>query len=120
MSTEYETVLLSDSWDLTLDGNGDIAIASGEYAAAQDSASACLTFYGECYYNNTLGIPWDTNVLGHRPSGVYIAQKMENEAKKLPVVEKALCTVYFDRAARQVKGNLRITTIDGDEAELTI
>jgi len=117
----YSTMKLSpEDWDLTLDGAGNIATATSEIAMAQDSASACLVFYGECYYDNTLGIPWDTDVLGKRPSNVYIAQKMQNEALKLDVVEQAVCTVYFDRVTRSTRGTLRVTDEAGNEAQVTI
>lgn len=117
----YSTMKLStDAWDLTLDGAGNIAIADTSYSVAQDAASACLVFYGECYYNNTLGIPWGTQVLGKPPSTVYIAQKMQAEAKKLAIVDQALCTVYFDREARSVRGTLRLTDTDGNDTQVTI
>lgn len=117
----YSTMKLDpQTWDLTLDGAGNIATATAEEAMAQDAASACLVFYGECYYDNSLGIPWDSQVLGKRPSNVYIAQKMQNEALKLPVVKQALCTVYFDRETRSVRGTIRVTDEAGNEGQVTI
>lgn len=107
-------------WDLTLDAFGNIGTALSSEAVAQESASACLVFYGECYYDNTLGIPWDTQVLGKAPSTVYIAQKMQNEAKKLPIVDQALCTVYFDRETRSTRGTMRLTDTEGNTAQVTI
>lgn len=117
----YATMQLGTSdWDLQLDGAGNIAVADSSYAVAQDVASACLTFYGECYYDNTLGIPWDTQVLGKPPSTVYIAQKMQAEAKKLAIVDQALCTVYFDRETRSTRGTLRITDNEGNDTQVTL
>ena len=70
--------------------------------------------------DGTLGIPWDTQVLGKAPSTVYIAQKMQNEAKKLPIVDQALCTVYFDRETRSTRGTMRLTDTEGNTAQVTI
>lgn len=117
----YRTLKLSmEVWDLTLDGSGNMAIADSGYAVAQDVASACLVFAGECYYDNTLGIPWKEEVLGHRPSPGYIAGKMEAEARKLPVVNQALASVLFDKNTRQTRGVIRITDNDGSESQATL
>ena len=41
----YSTLLLDpDTWDLTVDNNGNIAVAAPPYAVAQDVASAIRTF----------------------------------------------------------------------------
>jgi len=117
--TYATTQLDPQTWDIST-ANGSIAIADGGYAVAQDAASACLVFQGECYYDNTLGIPWDSQVLGKPPSTSYIAQKMQAEAKKLPIVDKALCTVYFDRQTRSTRGTLRLTDTDGNKTQVTI
>lgn len=114
----YRTLQLDTaSWDLTLDGSGNLAIANDSYAVAQDVASACLVFSGECYYDNTLGIPWKTDVLGKKPSAGYIAQKMQAEALKLPIVDQALASVFFDKNTRSIRGAIRVTDINGNEAQ---
>ncbi|MFZ4835753.1 hypothetical protein [Rouxiella sp. Mn2063] len=117
----YKTLQLDTSnWDLTLDGSGDLAIASDGYATAQDVASACLVFSGECYYDNTLGIPWKEDVLGKRPSPGFIAQKMQNEALKLPNVDQAIASVFFDKNTRTTRGAIRITDVDGNTSQATL
>lgn len=117
----YRTMQLDTStWDLTLDGNGNIAIADELYSVAQDVASACLVFSGECYYDNTLGIPWKSDVLGKRPTPGYVAQKMQTEAKKLPIVDQARATVFFDKNTRRMRGTIRVTDINGNTATATI
>ncbi|WP_126687931.1 hypothetical protein [Escherichia coli] len=117
----YRTMQLDTStWDLTLDGNGNLAIAEESYSVAQDVASACLVFSGECYYDNTLGIPWEAEVLGRRPSPGFIAQKMQAEALKLPVVEDALASVFFDKNTLTTRGTIRVTDINGNIAQATL
>lgn len=117
----YRTMQLDTStWDLTLDGNGSIAIADESYSVAQDVASACLVFFGECYYDNTLGIPWETDVLGKRPTPSYVAQKLQTEAKKLPIVDQAIANVFFDKNTRRMRGTIRVTDVNGNVAQANL
>ncbi|SFN29734.1 hypothetical protein SAMN05216516_10524 [Izhakiella capsodis] len=116
----YRNMQLNTStWDLMLDGNGYLAVADGAYSVAQDVASSCLVFAGECFYDNTLGIPWKTDVMGKRPSAGFIAQKMQEEAKKLSVVDEALASIFFDKTTRTVRGTIRVTDKDGNVAQAT-
>jgi hypothetical protein len=117
----YKTMQLdTGTWDLMLDGSGNLAIADEPYAVAQDVASACLVFSGECYYDNTLGIPWKSDVLGKKPSPGFIAQKMQTEAKKLPIVDQALATVFFDKNTRTTRGTIRVTDVNGNTSQATL
>ncbi|HHH0459713.1 TPA: hypothetical protein ACPZJF_000383 [Yersinia enterocolitica] len=117
----YRTLMLDpDTWDLMLDGDGNISITDGGYAVAQDVASACLVFSGECYYDNTLGIPWKEEVLGSRPSAGYIAKKMEGEAKKLPIVSQAIANVFFDKNTRKTRGAILVTDRDGNQSQVIL
>lgn len=52
------------AWDLTKDASGNIAMATGGYAMAQDAASACRLFAGELWYDTIKGVPYWTEVLG--------------------------------------------------------
>lgn len=108
------------AWDLMLDGSGNLAITDGEDSVAQDVASSCLVFSGECYYDNTLGIPWKTEVLGKAPTPGFIAQKMQTEALKLPVVDQAIATVFFDSKTRTMRGAIRVVDIDGNSAQANL
>ena len=110
----------TSTWDLTTDGNGFMAVAEGTYAVAQDVASCELVFFGECYYDNTLGIPWKTEALGKRPSPGFIAQKMQTEALKLPIVDQALASVFFDKNTRTTRGTIRVTDINGNITQATL
>lgn len=116
----YTTMKLDEGWDLTLDGDGNLAIATESEAVAQDVASACMVFSGECWFDNTLGIPWKEEVLGKRPTPGYIAQKMQTEAKKLPIVDQALASVFFDKTARRSYGTIRVTDITGTSTQVTL
>lgn len=116
----YTTMKLEESWDLTLDGDGNLAIATNSEAVAQDVASACMVFSGECWFNNTLGIPWKESVLGHQFTPGFISQKMQSEAKKLPIVDQALASVFFDKSSRRTTGTIRVTDITGASTRVTL
>lgn len=117
----YRNMQLNTStWDLELDGDGNIAITDGSYSVAQDAASSCLVFLGECYYDSTLGIPWKTNVLGKRPTAGFIQQKIQAEVRKLPVVDQALASVFFDKTTRSMRGTIRVTDVDGNVSQVNL
>lgn len=56
--------LMPATWDLTLDSQGWIAVATDDYQQAQDIASSCRVFYGDDFYNKTDGIPYVQSILG--------------------------------------------------------
>lgn len=53
-----------DTWDLAIDTQGNLAIATEEYQQAQDICSSCRVFYGDDYYNKTDGIPYLESIMG--------------------------------------------------------
>jgi hypothetical protein len=61
MSTIY---LTPGAWDMTVDASNNIAMATPPYSLAQDVASACRLQLGECWYDITVGIPYQTGILG--------------------------------------------------------
>jgi hypothetical protein len=88
------TLLLDQTtWDLCLDANGNVAMASDPYAIAQDVASAVRTFLGECWFDTTLGVPYFEEVLGHWPSLQLVKSLIEAVALKVPEVTAAQCVV---------------------------
>lgn len=116
----YTTMKLDESWDLALDGDGNLAIATDSEAVAQDVASACMVFSRECWFDSTLGIPWKESVLGNQFTPGFIAQKMQTEAKKLPVVDQAVASVFFNKGTRRVTGTIRVTDITGSSTQVTL
>ncbi len=62
------TLLLDQTtWDLVADASGNIALATDPYAIAQNVASACQTFLGECWYNTLNGVPYWEQIFGQSP-----------------------------------------------------
>ena len=63
----FSSLALDDTWDLTVDANGNIAVLDEPDSLAQDAASAIQTYLGECYFDTTIGVPWLEQILGVNP-----------------------------------------------------
>lgn len=84
------TLLLDQAaWDLVLDVNGNIAVASDPYSLAQDAASAIKTFLGEVYFDTKVGIPYLTQILGKSPSLPLLKERLSVAARTVPGVASA-------------------------------
>lgn len=111
--TEYSTLCLDrTTWDLFLDADNNIALASPPYALAQDVASAIKTFLGECYYDTGLGVPYWSQILGHNPPLALFKAQMVAAAMTVPGVVTAVCyvTAYSNR---EITGQVQITDDGG-------
>lgn len=53
-----------NTWDLAIDTNGNIAVATSTYQKAQDIASNVRVFYADKYYDQTAGVPYLQKILG--------------------------------------------------------
>lgn len=62
------TLFLTEDWDLTLDGAGNIATAAREYAVAQNVANAVRLFTNDAYFAQNKGIPHMEIDLGQSPT----------------------------------------------------
>ncbi len=110
------TLLLDRSlWDLTIDASGNIAMASGPYALAQDAASAIKLFKGEYWYDTTLGIPYFQQILGLNPPVNLMRTQFQNAALTVPGIASA--KVFFSSiSGGQVSGQVQITDTNGSTA----
>ncbi len=107
------TLLLDiDNWDLCLDANSNIAVASNPYAIAQDVASAVKLFEGELYYDTSKGVPYFQSVLGQNPPMSYIKAKHEAAALTVPEVAEAQET-GLQVKNRQLTGTIKVIDITG-------
>ena len=109
------TLLLDPvAWDLILDSNFNIAMASNPYSIAQDAASAIRTFQGEVYYNGNLGIPYFDQILGKNQNVAVaiLAAQAEQAAETVPEVVSARTTaLYYDN--RTLSGVVEIIDTTG-------
>lgn len=103
------------TWDLDIDVNGNIAVATGPYALAQDAAGAIKTFAGEVYYDKTLGIDHLKKILGHSPSIALLKALFEAAALTVPGIVSA-AVVITSLTGRTVAGQVRVTDSTGATA----
>lgn len=109
------TLLLDTSaWDLVLDANGDIAMASPPYAVAQDVASALRLFLGELWYDTTQGVPYQQQLFGQNVSTSQIASALNPAALSVPSVVSSN-TAVASTSNRSLTGQVQFTTSDGVE-----
>ena len=107
------TLLLNpDGWDLLLDASGNIAMAQEPYAIAQDVASAVKLFAGELYFDNSQGMPYFDQILGHNPSLAFIRAQVEAAALTVPNVVSARATLTHYRN-RLVSGSVQVIDTTG-------
>ena len=115
MSTTMTTLLLdTQAWDLVLDSNGNIALASPPYSVAQDVASAIRTFQGELWYDTTQGVPYWQSFLGQNPTISQLQQAFNQAALTVPGVTSA-STVITSIANRTVTGQVQFSTSNGQQ-----
>lgn len=100
------------TWDLFLDTPGNIALASGPYALAQDAASAIKLFAGELYYDTSQGVPYFSQILGEFPSLQFMKAQFEAAALTVPGVITASCTIA-SFTGRTLVGQVQITDSTG-------
>ena len=112
----YDTFLLDvDSWDLTLDANGNVALSNPAYALAQDVASAVKLFAGELWYDTTKGVPYFQDVLGQLPPVPLFIRHLEDAALTVPgVVNTQINFSSFDN--REVFGQIFFIDEVGEES----
>ncbi len=112
------TLLLDASWDLTLDASGNIAVATGPYALAQDVASAVRTFQSEVWYDFTFGVPYLQRIFNQTPpqappSLQFMKAKYIAVGLTVPGVQSIKCFLTGPDSSRRVGGQLQITDNDG-------
>ena len=109
----YQTLMIDPSTGgLTYTAAGDIAVASPPYALAQDAASECKVFLGECYYDTNRGIPYAQQVLGFIPPLSLLRSYLIQAALLVPGIVKA--NVFFSSFKnRKLSGQVQVTDQTG-------
>jgi len=116
----FSTLLLTtDTWDLVIDANGNIAVADPPYAVAQDVASAVRTFLGDAYYDQTYGIDYLGTILGKAPPLSVFTAAIEAAALTVPSVVSAVCTAT-GFAGRKVTGQITFVTGNGTTGSVAL
>lgn len=108
-----------DTWDLTLDINGNIAYAKDPYSKAQDVASAIKLFKGELYYDTDKGIPYFDEVLGRKQSFALYKKRLEDAALSVPDVQSAQAGIVLQHE-RAISGAVKFTDENGHSYEIEL
>lgn len=114
-----KTLRLTSGWDLTTDTAGNIAVADGKAAIAQDVASAVRVFRGELWYDTTQGVPYWQEILGYLPSAQFMKTQFIAEGKRVPNVVSIACFLTGPGINRLVGGQMQITDDLGSVAVIT-
>jgi hypothetical protein len=102
------TLLLDRTpWDLVLDAEGNIAVASEPYSLAQDAASAIKTYRGEVFWDTSVGVPWLTAIFGKNPSISQLKGYFVAAALTVPGVASAQCFITAV-TRRTVSGQIQV------------
>lgn len=110
----YSTIALdSKTWDLTVDGGGNLIVATDKHAIAQDVATACLTFKNEIVYRPELGVEW-TEIAGHKVSKGFIADQLKKQAMTVAVIIDAVVYLDFDHITARLYGVIVCEDIYGN------
>ena len=108
-----------DKWDLTLTSSGDIAVATEDYATAQDVSNAVRLFRNDAYLAWDEGIPHFAIDLGIVPSAAAVRSRYRSASLAVENVREA--AVEIDGIAdRLMTGTIRITTENGIQANIGI
>lgn len=114
------TLLLDTSeWDLVIDESGNLSVATGAYALAQDVASACRTFLGEAWYDTTLGIPYTDRILGYLPPASFLEAQFQGQGELVPQVASVRAILDPLTITRVLTGKLEIIAEGGQTAAIS-
>lgn len=113
-----QTLLLDlTNWDLVIDANQNIAVASNPYSIAQDICSRIRLFLGELWYDTTQGIDYFGQIFGKGLDVNFLKAQLEKAAKQVPNVTSA--TVYITSFSdRKVTGQIHFEwSVAADSAD---
>ena len=104
------SMALNENWDLTLDGQGNLATVDDKARLAQDVATACLVWRGEGFWDTSFGVPYQ-NVLGQQPPLSSVSAYLSKTAQTVEGVEAVSVDLKKANNARKVTGTI---TINGE------
>lgn len=113
------TLMLDNSWDITLTGDGKIKTANGAYAIAQNASNAVRLFTNDAYFNASKGIPHFDIELGHGTSAIPVLEThIKRAIMEVEGVGEAMAVVTVEKG-RIAGGNAYLTLTDGEIAKIT-
>jgi hypothetical protein len=106
------SLMLTNSWDLSVKGENIAVCDTDQYAMAQDVATACRLFYGENWYNVKIGVKYFEDILGKMPPKSLISAYYQKAALSVPGV--VAVKVFVDSILnRRMRGRILFTDAAG-------
>lgn len=106
-------LLNTETWDLCLNGAGQIMVTDGPYCIAQNVANAIRLFTDDAWFDPQKGVPHFMIELGKRkPSVAVLRNRLRKEAMKVQGVINAE-VIISDITDRTVNGDIRLI-LEGD------
>ncbi len=108
-----KTIFLNPyTWDLELDTQGNIAIATDVYQQAQDIASSCRVFRGDDYYKKNDGIPYLEEIMGKSGYPISLYQRQLHDRSILVDGVVSVNVRLNPLKDRIMSGNIEFTNED--------
>lgn len=108
------------TWDLVLDASGNIAVCTESYSIAQNVATAVRTWFGEAWYDTSLGVPYDDGIFnGSTPLSIMKA-KSEAVAETVEGVASATCALLIQSTTRTLSGVIALTLTTGETINVNV
>lgn len=108
------------TWDLSVDASGNIAVCSETYSIIQNVATAIRTWYGEAWYDTSIGIPYDDGIFnGTTPLSIMKAQA-EATAETVSGVASAQCLFLLQSSTRTLSGAIALTLTTGETVSVNL
>lgn len=114
------SLLLNNDWDISLDSNGDLKMATDNYSIAQNSACRCRAFTNDMYFNQKDGVPHFLVDISQRPNISVVAAAMEKVARGTEGVSEAAMTDIAVSTDRTLEGTIILTLDNGETINVTI
>lgn len=100
------------AWDLCVDSSLNIALATSDYAIAQNVACALRLFKGELWYDTAAGLPYLQQLLGRNLPASLVKAQFVAAALTVPDVATAVCFIK-SIANRVLTAQVQVTTTTG-------
>lgn len=120
MHSRRTLLLEKDTWDITLDGLGHIALTRDEYATAQNVANEIRLFRNDAYFQQNQGIPHFAVELGSRVrEATAVRAFIRNASLRVSDVAEiqSIRVDDFDSATRRLCGEITFKTVGGEARE---
>lgn len=109
-----DTLLIDlEGWDLCVDANRHIALASNPYALAQGACCAMKSFLAENYYNTDAGVPYLQELLGFGAPLSLVKLDLIAAAITVPEVVSAQMFITAFGADEVLNGQVQVTDKNG-------